>query len=378
MEQPPRFDFRDVLIAPARALSAKQILVMTGFLCLALVVFDLGYYVSLLIDGQSLESAYSVYGIFPFAGVDFGGTGALIVYAVGIMGSVFALMLGFFSVAAINIEAIRGNRFFSASGATRFAFQRIRQILLSELAIAGAVLFVVLLFVILGLVTRIPVVGELIYSVFFVIPNFVIGLFTVFVIFVLVVSIILMPAVSAAERNNESFTSIVETFSTIIRQPFRWLGYTVYSAVAAKLCSFVYAYFAYRAVQFMLWSSFLGSGDNIWTLTKSALWHLPTRSAFVRETFNVFPGVSWGFSIPNVPYLPTHSFAGHIMAIMLLVIFASVIGYALAIIASAQARGYVVIRYLKDTYKVTDEKPLFFQEEHVNPPIDGEANLRAE
>ncbi len=372
MEHPPRFDFRDVLSAPARALSAKQILVMTCFLCLAVGVYDLGYYLSLAIDGQSLGSTYSVYGLLPFAGVNAGSVGAQVLYAGGIAASVFALMLGFFAVAAINIEAIRGNRFFSASGAARFAFRRARQILLSELAIVGAVAVIVALFMLLGLFTRIPVVGDLLYSILFLIPNFVIALFTVFVVLILVISILLTPAVSAAERNNESFTSIVETFSTIIRQPFHWLGFTLYSVVAAKLCSFVYAYFAYRTIQFLLWSTSLGGGENVWTLARSGLSHLPMRAEFARQVFNVFPGLSWGFSIPNLPYLPTHSFAGHILAIMLFLVFASIIGYALAIVAAAQARGYVVIRYLKDTYKISDEKPLFFQEEHINPPIDDE------
>ena len=55
---------------------------------------------------------------------------------------------------------------------------------------------------------------------------------------------------------------------------------------------------------------------------------------------------------------------------MLFLIFASIIGYMLAIVATAQARGYVVIRFLKDTHKVPDESPLFFEEEHVNPPVE--------
>ena len=64
--------------------------------------------------------------------------------------------------------------------------------------------------------------------------------------------------------------------------------------------------------------------------------------------------------------------AGHVMALMLFLIFASIIGYMLAIVATAQARGYVAIRYFKDTYKIPDESPLFFEDEHVNPPVEGE------
>ena len=52
----------------------------------------------------------------------------------------------------------------------------------------------------------------------------------------------------------------------------------------------------------------------------------------------------------------------------LFIVFVSIIGYMLAVVATAQARGYVAIRYMKDSYKIPDESPLFFQEEPVNPP----------
>ena len=37
-----------------------------------------------------------------------------------------------------------------------------------------------------------------------------------------------------------------------MRQPHRWLWFTIYSAVTGKVASFVYAYFAYRAVALMV------------------------------------------------------------------------------------------------------------------------------
>ena len=67
---------------------------------------------------------------------------------------------------------------------------------------------------------------------------------------------------SAADRAGETFTAILETFSTVIRQPVRWLSYTAYALVAGKVASFVYAYFCFRAVQFIGWSAGLGGGDR--------------------------------------------------------------------------------------------------------------------
>jgi hypothetical protein len=372
METVPHFDFRDVLLAPARALSAKKIFVMTIFLCAALLVYDLFTYIAVVVDGERLASFYSVYGLAPLTHLIFSSWVAQILYALGIVAAVLVIMLGFFGVSALNIEEIRGNRFFSAGGAIKFSLQRFTQLFLSEIAIALFVAFIVLLAFIVGLITRIPYLGGWVYALFFVIPNFIIALFTVFIIFVMVVSVVLLPAVAAAERHGETFTAILETFSTIIRQPVRWLVYTAYALVAAKVCGFVYAYFCYRAVQFLTYSASLGAGDKVWRLLKSGISHLPINSPLAKETFNVFPGIDWSFSVSTWARGGGNEAAGYLMAVMLFLVFASIIGYMLSVVATAQARGYVVIRYLKDTYKISDESPLFFEEEHVNPPVEEE------
>jgi hypothetical protein len=239
---------------------------------------------------------------------------------------------------------------------------------LAELAIVLFVAFVVLLFFLLGLVSRVPMIGEWLYALFFAIPVFVVAIFTVFIILVFQISWVLLPAVVAADRIGETFTAILETFSTIIRRPVQWLLYTVYSLLAAKVCSFVYAYFCYRSVQFIGWASGLGGGERTTDLIKSGLSHLPVDSDTVHETFNIFPGIDWGISLVPWTRGGGDEAVGYLMAVMLFLIFASIIGYFLAIIATGQARAYVVIRYKKDKYAISSESPLFLEDEPVNEP----------
>ncbi len=364
------YSFRDILLAPAKALSAKKIFVMTLFAILAIIVYDVFTYLAVILDAERLGSFYSVYGLLPLTTLSFSNWPAQVSYLLGMIGAIILLMLGFFGVSALNIEEMRGNRFFSTGSVIRFSFRRLPQVFLSEVSIVLFVVFITLLILALGLITRIPYVGEWIYAIFFVIPNFIVALFTVFVVFVLVVSIVLLPAVAAAERRGEVFTAILETFSTVVRQPVRWLTYTAYSLVAAKVCGFVYAYFCYRAVQFLTAAASLGAGAKVWYLLRSGLSHLPVKSTLVSQMFNVFPGLDWSFSVVAWSRGGGDEAAGYLMSLALFVVFASVIGYTLAIIATAQARGYVVIRFLKDGTRIPDEDPLFFQEEPVNPPIE--------
>ncbi|UCD64516.1 MAG: hypothetical protein JSW34_03520 [Candidatus Zixiibacteriota bacterium] len=373
MEPAPQYNFIDVLRAPAGALSAKRIFVMTFFLILGLVVYDIFTYIALAIEGERLGNVYSVYGLLPFYKLAFDSIIAQIVFAIGALLGVLAAMMGFFGVGALEVEAIRGHQFFSPFGAIGFSFSRLKQMLLSELAIVVFLLFIVILFAIFGLICRLPVIGDWIYSVFFVFPGFFIAIFTVFIIFVLTLSVVLLPAVAATERHGEAFHAILETFSTIIRQPIRWGLYTLYAAAAAKVFSFVYAYFCYRAVQFIGWAAKIGGGETMDQLIRSGLSHLPLKADIARESFNIFPGIDWGVDLARWARGGTDEAAGHLMAFMLFLIFASVIGYFLATIAVGQVRGYVAIRYIKDEYRLSDEKPLFFEEEPVNPPIDEES-----
>ncbi len=370
MEESLHYDIRDVLIAPARALSAKRILVMTSFLIVGILIYDLFAYAAVAADGGSLKSVWSLYGLSPLTWFKLNGFWAGLLYGIGLALGLLALMIGFFGVSAIEIEQIRGNRFLSATAAVRFAVKRVGQIIVSELSVLLFLLLIVVLILIYGLITRIPVVGEWIYTLTFVLPGFILALFSVFILFVLSVSVILLPAVAAAERKGEAFAAILETFSTIIRQPVRWLVYTVYALIAAKVCSFVYAYFCYRAVQFLAWGTSLSAGDRAVNLVKSGLSHLPVRSDFVEETLRVFPGIDFSFSISQWARGGADEAAGHVMAVMLFLIFASIIGYALATVAVAQTRGYVVLRYIKDDYEIPDENSLFFRDEHVNEPIE--------
>ncbi len=372
MLQPTRFNFIDVLWAPYNALSAKKITAMTIFLLQALAVYNLFVYIALAVQGESLAYIFSVHGFFYFSLTAFTTAPALAVFAVGVAAALLLVMLGLFAVSAMEIEEVRGNRFFSLEQAIKFAYRRAGQIFLSEFSIVLFLAFVVLLFFLFGLLTRIPFLGEWLLTILFVLPSFVVAFLVVMIFGILVVSFVLLPAVASAERQGETFASILETFSTVIRQPVRWLSYTFYAVIAAKFCGFVYAYFCYRAVQFSVWATGLGGGEKIRQTVASGLSHLPYRSDVADATLNVFPGIDWGFSVVRWARGGGDDAVGYLMAVMLFVIFASIIGYMLAVVASAQARGFVAIRYIKDNYNISEEDSLFFVDEHVNPPIEDE------
>lgn len=367
MEHPLHYDFRDILPAPARALRAKKILVMTLFLLAGLAVYDVFAYLALALGSDSGGAVWKVHNLFPFIWFRFDTLFAEAIFILGIGAGLFMVMLGMFAVAAIDFEAMRGNPFFGWAASIRFAFRRASQIFFSELAIVAFLVFVALLFALLGLVSRIPWLGEWLYALAFVIPGFIIAMLALFALAVFQASFLVMPITAAAERNGEVFGSLVETFSVILRQPVRWIAFTAYGLVTAKLAGFVYAYFAYRSVQFMGWAGSLAGADTERQI-RAGLGHLPLRSETVHELLNVFPGVDWGVNLARYSFGAGDSAAGFFMAGMLLVIFTSILGYMLAVVATAQAYSFAVIRFKKDGYRIEHEKPLFFEDENINEP----------
>ncbi|MDF1543973.1 MAG: hypothetical protein P1R58_02590 [bacterium] len=372
MNDRPKYNFHDIIWAPIQALKAKKILVMTVSLVAAMLVFDLFAYLAPAAEGENLEQIWAAYGFFPVYSISYAGTFGQVIYALGAVAALLVVMMGMFCVAAIEVEDVRGNPFMSARKALKFGLDRFNQLILSELAIGAFLGFIVLLFVIFGLIGRIPYLGEWIVAAFFVLPGFVVAIITLFVFVVFQISLLLMPAVAAADKTEESFQTILQTFSTVIRQPFRWGGYTLYALVVGKLAAFVYAYFCYRAVQFSTWASALGGGDKIEGLVRSGLSHLPLHSDLVDQTMSALPGLDWSISISKYATGGTDMAAGYLMSVMLFLVFASIIGYFLAILATAQARTYIAIRYISDGYELHTEDSLFHQDENLNPPIKDE------
>lgn len=350
---------RDIWLIPAHALQARQILVMTVFLIAGIAVYDLFTYAAQLVAGNDLGIAFRVYGFFPPPDLTRLGWAARLVGLCGLAAAIYVVLIGMTAVAAFNVEQIRSNRFLRISEAVRFGFARSRQLLISQVTMIGFVLIVLAILAICGLVARVPYVGGPVLTLLFVMPLYVVALFTVLFILMLVCSWFLMPAVAAGDRKGESLVVLLETFSTVIRRPLQWLSVSLYSAIAGKISSFVYAYFAYRAVQLLVWGMGLTDGGRMETLVRQSLAHLPLRSDIVRNLSTIFPGVDFGFSLFDWARAGGDSLTSHVMAFMLFAIMASVIGYFLATLIAGQVYGYGMIRYLKDGYRLDQEKPLF-------------------
>jgi hypothetical protein len=344
MNLPTDNALKDLWLAPARGLAAKSVFVMTASQLAALIIYNLFFYSAHIMGGSRLSTVFAVFGLAPTFQPALRGLIPWGTYCVGISLSILVIMFGFTAVARIAARRLDGDRFYALGAALSFAKSRVKQLVLIEISVAAFVAFVLLLFTLAGLLGRIPVAGEWLYAIFTVFPVYFVALFLVFVLAVAAASVLIAPAVVAQEEEGETFQAILETFALVMRRPLRWLGYTAYSMVGGKLASFVYAYFAYRAVQFTAVAFGLTDGGAFRDLVRSALAHLPVDSGLIKLLTTVFPGVNIGFSLADFVQPGRDDAVVYVMAFMLTVIALTVSGYFLSVVATGQAYGYRLMR----------------------------------
>jgi len=370
MQEPFPYDMRAVLTAPGKALSLKKIFVASWFLLLAYITYLIFTYIALMFDGVNFTYIRDAYGLFPVRWFPFDAIWALIIYLIGLDLAGLFLSLAIMGVAVIDMEQLRGDHFFSARRAIGFAFSRIPTLILVNVSIIVFVGFVCFLGLLVGLIGRIPELGNIVLAVFYTVPTFITLILTVFVGFVTVVGIVLLPVVLAAQKRKEVFDGLLQLFSVMIREPVRFFFYLGISAALAKIASFVYAYFVYRTVQVSKFLLTATGGENVEKMFISALNSLPFKTTMVRFFTNIFPGIDFGFTFSRWGYGGHTTLASVILAAGFLFIFLTVIGYAVAVLATGLARGYAVIRRMKDDYFICEEDPLHKSEDFVNPPFE--------
>ncbi|MBN4076166.1 hypothetical protein JYT16_00455 [Gemmatimonas aurantiaca] len=370
------FNWRDILSAPASALRLKKIFLGALSLLAALLIYNIFTYLAVWASGGSASYLFGAEDIFPFSDVRIDAGPARILYGFGIGASIFCVMFGMLAISLINIEELRGHRLASATDGLRFAFWRIRELFYAELSLMALILFLVALLAGLGLAIKIPYVGESLFALLFLFPGFPIGLFLTLVILVMLASFFILPAAVSVDKKGETFTCLLETFSTLMRQPFRWVGYTVASLLSGKLCVWILAGISVISIDLIVATTARFDLNGAASLYRDGLSHLPFHSWLVQFTLQLVPGVDTPFDFsaravfPFIPKFTNDSFGSYVMSGSILLIFSYIWGYGVSIIATSQSYAYVIIRKLRDDYDVTAEDPLYLQKEWMNPPID--------
>jgi hypothetical protein len=365
------YNYRDILKAPRLALMGKNIFIMLFHVMLGYAIYLLLTYAAYLIQGLSIKQVWHLYALFPFGKLEFENQWAKFVWYVGSVFWIAMFLRGSLGVARSAFEELRGNFFFSMKEAFRFTRKNGRIVYRSIIAVIVFLAFLVLLGVIVGLIGKIPIFGELFYGFFYDFPFFVVSLFAVLVIFLLCTLILTAPAV-AAVKGEDTMTTLFDAFSTITSQPLRWTLYLAGSYILARFTTFILAYASFRAIQFTNWTTMLVMGEK-----QANLFSLGAREVFANFPYmNFFAGLPYITRLNpgdffDVGYVNEVSWSMSVGGVFLMIglafILFFIVSYFLNTMVCAQ-----VIAFLDIRNATHNEKLAFIPEDELEQEMESE------
>ncbi|KPL02792.1 MAG: hypothetical protein AMJ90_04895 [candidate division Zixibacteria bacterium SM23_73_2] len=373
----PYFDIRDVFRAPRLALSGKKIMIQFFGLLIGYLGYMVFTYLSYLLSGISLSDVWESYKFLPLVDFTFANWYSWLVFLIGVVFFVFCWLLASAAVGKVTYEQLKGDEFYSAKDSLKFLKKHGQTVLASPLFLIGVAIILILGGIVIGLLGKIPYVGELGLGVFFGVPIFAVALVCVYVIFILVFSFFLAPAIVATTKE-DIFEIIVQLFSTIWNQPWRYFLYTGVVLVLAKIGAFVSGYFCYRAVQLINWSCGIFMGIKLVDITDEALSYINFPEWFFGLFTNVFPGIDFRFHLPETGWEGflswSESISAFLIGITLILVIFGVLSYALATLSTGQTITYIILRRKKDEENLLERKT---EEEEEQEKLEEEEKEQA-
>ncbi|UCH78294.1 MAG: hypothetical protein JSU81_11335 [Candidatus Coatesbacteria bacterium] len=353
-----RFNFIDIFRAPRLALSAKKIWTQFRALALGLILYNLFAYAAFAVSGADVYRLWSTYYLFPPVAVALAYPLTLagyLLWAAGTIAFFVVAFLGMTAVAKITIEQLRGNDFLSRKEAGQYVRRHWRPVVFTPLALLASLALLFGSGLLVGLIGKIPWVGDVAAGLSFV-PLFLGGLLFLFLALVFAVSFWLTPAI-VASTGDDTFETSFELFSTLSGQPWRLILYQFLLRVLTFSGAAVFAAFAAAAVKLVYIALYLPMGYKFAVAFEAAWRVMPS---FYRGAYpGLCPPLVWvsesgvaawlapaaGGTLP-LPW--PQAIAATLLSLGLLVILGIVAAYSLNVNTVGQTIIYTILRKRKD------------------------------
>jgi len=369
-----RFDFRDIFRSARLAFSFQR-------LWIQFVSFAIGYagyvvltYLSLLAGGKNIGIMLSRYGLVP------GVTGlhlpwySWIIFGIGAFFMLFFWFVGATGVARATYMQLKGNTFYTWKEAFNFSLKKKgASVISTPVTIFAIIFFTCVGGYIVGLLGKIPYLGELGISLFTVLW-FGAAFFVVFVSLALIVALFLAPSIIAT-TDDDAFEGMFQSFSVLWAQPWRFILYEVLLVVVMVLSFGTFAFFMKKAWIVMNQIFLAGMGDKFADVSYGASyllqsWFYPA-VAWVRAVLGDYSGYFfYSRELMSLTLPLITNISSWIMAILLLIIGGFAISYPMAVFNAGNCLVFLVIKKKKDDENLLERKDA--EEEEEDEPAEEE------
>lgn len=242
-------NFKDVLRAPRFGLSAKKIWVMLLGILASVAVYDLFLYLAAAVSGADLGGIWKQYHFLPlpigfplsFWGKVLFGVGLFLAWAIWVLFGV--------AVSKVTFEQLKGDEFYEVRKALKYGWSKGRAAVFAPVVLAIFILVLLIGGVVLGLLGKIPWLGELIVLIML-IPAFFVSLLILYLLVSIAVGLVIAPAAVTCGEN-DTFDTLFEIFSILNDQNWRLGVYELLLLLMKALAVPIFALFVLGALQVM-------------------------------------------------------------------------------------------------------------------------------
>ena len=360
------FDCRDLLRAVRLGWSGKK---MALSFC-GLIVAYLGYailsYVALLAGGRGFGEIWRTYDLYPWiSGAGFPWY-TWVIYVVGILFAIVVLFWFSTAVAKVTYRQLKGDDFYSMGDARKYVKKNWKAAVFSPVVLFGMIAFLVVCGIIIGLLGRIPYVGELGFSLGLLFI-FAVSLFVMFLGIVFLVSMILTPAIVGI-TGEDTLETVIQLFSTVWSQPWRLVLYEALLGIYNAIATAILTVLSFGALLLIHWASGLLMGalhmvPKMDLITGIAVRLLPTKCSILGELVGLFKGLYLPEIVTSADIRGTVLVSGWIAGITLVLLLFFVLSYSFSICSAGQSLIYLILRKKKDDENLLEKKDQEEEEE---------------
>ena len=345
------FNVRDIFRAPRLALGGKKIWILLQANLVGYVAYFVITHLSFLLNGWSIVEVWSKYGLYPcLIGNDYSWV-ALVIWLLGCLAWIIAILLGATAVARVTYKQLKGDEFYSSGDAWKFVKKHWHAPVFTHLSIAVIVLFFVVMAAVFALIGKIPFLGELFFGIPYLLWFFG-SVFVAYTTVVLVVSIFFTHAV-VGTMEEDTMGAVFQNYSITWSQPWRTLLYLplIYTLVYAGMAIFsFFMYMGYGLIYIVFGhDSLMGSKLHRMVSWASDTVLKPIEANNFFDVHSYLPDASGALG-------PMEYFGAVFVALSLFLIVGTVLSYGLSVKVVAQTIAVVIFRMKTDEENLLERK----------------------
>lgn len=358
------FDVRDIFRAPRLALSGKKIWIFVVGNLAGYIAYWLFSYMSLMMAGVSFSEAINQYGLYPCLFGHEAEWYAWVTYFIGVDAWIISVYLAATAVSRVTLKQLKGNDFFSAGDGWAYVKKHWHPVIFAPVSIILIVVFFLAFASLFGLTGKIPYIGEFLFAVPYLFYFFG-SLFTIYTIFVFVVSLHYTPAIVGAYEE-DTMGTVFQSYSITWSQPWRVIVYHIVLYFLLKISMAIFSFFwyaAYGLVKYVFGCEWLMGGKLTGILDYAVSLVCPGSACGATSCGSYYGGCfldglsacyneCLSFLTCSVPasgtLSGTESVAGVILAISLFLLGLALLSYGLSIISVAETIMFVIFKKKSD------------------------------